>query len=99
MGDEGGFAPSLPSNRDAIEVVLQAIETAGYRPGEQVYIALDVAASELWNGDAGRYDLEREGVSLSAAELVDLYAGGVANIPSSASRTDWTRTIGTAGPP
>ena len=74
VGDEGGFAPTLPSNRDAIEVVLQAIETAGYRPGAQVYIALDVAASELWNADTGRYDLEREGVSLAAAELVDLYA-------------------------
>ena len=74
VGDEGGFAPTLPSNRDAIAVVMQAIETAGYRPGAQVYIALDVAASELWNADTGRYDLEREGVSLAAAELVDLYA-------------------------
>ncbi len=74
VGDEGGFAPSLPSNRDAIQVVLQAIETAGYQPGQQVYIALDVAASELWNADASRYDLEREGVSLTASELVDLYA-------------------------
>ena len=74
VGDEGGFAPTLPSNRDAIEVVLQAIETAGYRPGEQVYIALDVAASELWDADATNYHLEREGVSLDAGELVDLYA-------------------------
>ena len=81
VGDEGGFAPTLPSNRDAIEVVLQAIETAGYRPGEQVYIALDVAASELWNGDTGRYDLEREGVSLNAGELVDLYARWCAEYP------------------
>lgn len=74
VGDEGGFAPTLPSNRDAIAVVMQAIAMAGYRPGAQVYIALDVAASELWNADTGRYDLEREGVSLTAAELVDLYA-------------------------
>ena len=81
VGDEGGFAPALASNREAIEVVLRAIETAGYRPGEQVYIALDVAASELWNGDTGRYDLEREGVSLTAAELVDLYAGWRAEYP------------------
>ena len=81
VGDEGGFAPSLPSNRDAIEVVLQGIETAGYRPGEQVHIALDVAASELWNGEAGRYDLEREGVSLTADELVDLYAGWCREYP------------------
>ena len=60
---------------------MQAIETAGYRPGEQVHIALDVAASELWNGDAGRYDLEREGVSLTATELVDLYAGWCREYP------------------
>ena len=81
VGDEGGFAPTLPSNRDAIEVVLQAIETAGYRPGAQVYIALDVAAAELWNAATGRYDLEREGVSLTAAELVDLYARWRAEYP------------------
>ena len=81
VGDEGGFAPALPSNRAAIEVVLRAIETAGYRPGAQVYIALDVAASELWNAATGRYDLEREGVSLTAAELVDLYARWRAEYP------------------
>ena len=74
VGDEGGFAPTLPSNRDAIEVVLQAIETAGYTPGKQVYIALDVAASELWNPETSQYDLEREGTSLTAEQLVDLYA-------------------------
>ena len=81
VGDEGGFAPSLPSNRDAIQVVLQAIETAGYAPGQQVYIALDVAASELWNADTSRYDLEREGVSLTASELIDLYAGWCREYP------------------
>ena len=74
VGDEGGFAPTLPSNRDAIEVVLQAIESAGYAPGKQVYIALDVAASELWNPETSQYDLEREGTSLTAEQLVDLYA-------------------------
>ena len=74
VGDEGGFAPTLPSNRDAIEVVLQAIESAGYTPGKQVYIALDVAASELWNPETSQYDLEREGTSLTADQLVDLYA-------------------------
>ena len=81
VGDEGGFAPSLPSNRDAIEVVLQAIETAGYRPGLEVHIALDVAASELWNAATSRYELEREGVSLSAEELVNLYAGWCREYP------------------
>ena len=74
VGDEGGFAPTLPSNRDAIDVVLQAIEKAGYEPGRQVHIALDVAASELWNADTSRYDLEREGVSLTSSDLIDLYA-------------------------
>lgn len=81
VGDEGGFAPTLQSNRDAIEIVLQAIESAGYRPGEQVHIALDVAASELWNADSSRYDLEREGVSFTANELVDLYSSWCREYP------------------
>lgn len=81
VGDEGGFAPTLPSNRDAIEVVLRAIELAGYRPGEQVHIALDVAASELWDAEASNYQLEREGLSLTAGELVDLYAQWCAEYP------------------
>ena len=81
VGDEGGFAPTLPSNRDAIEVVLQAIDTAGYTPGKQVFIALDVAASELWNAETSQYDLEREGTSLTAAQLVDLYARWCSEYP------------------
>ena len=75
VGDEGGFAPSLPSNRDAIEVVLKAIEAAGYTPGEDVFVTLDVAASELYDKARGCYVLEREGTTLTAAELVDLYVG------------------------
>ena len=74
VGDEGGFAPSLPSNRDAIEVVMQAIETAGYTPGKEVFLTLDVAASELYDKERGRYILERDGVALTAGELIDLYA-------------------------
>ena len=73
VGDEGGFAPSLPSNKDAIRLVLQAIETAGYTPGGDVFIGLDVAASELFDKDSGHYVLEREGVSLTSGEMVDLY--------------------------
>src|SRR5919197_3267778 len=61
IGDEGGFAPSLPSNRDALEVILRAIERAGYRPGEQVAMALDIAATELYID--GQYRLAREGTS------------------------------------
>ncbi|MDA0264000.1 MAG: phosphopyruvate hydratase [Chloroflexi bacterium] len=73
VGDEGGFAPSLPSNKDALEMVLKAVEKAGYTPGKDVYIALDVAASELFDGAQGVYVLEREGTSLTSAEMVKLY--------------------------
>jgi enolase len=71
IGDEGGFAPRLPSNRAPLEIIVSAIERAGYRPGEQVALALDVAATELFVD--GRYRLEREGTTLSGAELIDLY--------------------------
>ena len=71
VGDEGGFAPSLGANHEAIEVILKAIETAGYRPGEDVYIALDPASSELYKD--GKYELTREGRSLSSAEMVDFW--------------------------
>jgi enolase len=71
IGDEGGFAPRLPDNRAPLEIILNAIERAGYRPGEQIALALDVAATELFTD--GRYRLEREGTSLSGAELIDLY--------------------------
>jgi enolase len=73
VGDEGGFAPSLPSNRDAIEIVVKAVEAAGYRPGQDVYLGLDVAASELFSEEQDKYVLEREGTALTAAELVQLY--------------------------
>jgi len=73
VGDEGGFAPSLPSNRDAMEMVLRAVEAAGYAPGKQVYLALDVAASELFRRADSKYILEREGTTLTSLELVELY--------------------------
>ena len=73
VGDEGGFAPSLPSNRDALEVVVKAIEAAGYRPGVDVYLTLDVAASELFDQAQQKYVLAREGTMLSAEGLIDLY--------------------------
>ncbi len=79
IGDEGGYAPSLPSNVAAIEVILQAIERAGYTPGEQVAIALDSAASELYEG--GRYRLHREQQALSSAEMVDFYADWLDRFP------------------
>ena len=74
VGDEGGFAPSLPSNRDAIETVLQAVEAAGYKPGQDVFLALDVAASELFDKSQGVYVLAREGTTMSSQEMVALYA-------------------------
>lgn len=74
VGDEGGFAPTLSSNRDALELVLKAVETAGYTPGRDVYLALDVAASELFQERLGKYLLEREGTSFTAEEMGDIYA-------------------------
>jgi enolase len=71
VGDEGGFAPSLPSNRGAIEVVLAAIEQAGYEPGRDCFVALDPASTEFFR--EGRYVLAREGTTLSPAEMVAYY--------------------------
>lgn len=79
VGDEGGYAPSLPSNADAVDVVLAAIEGAGYRPGEDCFVALDVAASEFFQD--GVYRLAREGVTLTSMELVDFYADWVNRYP------------------
>ncbi len=79
VGDEGGFAPRLPTNDAAVEVVLRAIEAAGYRPGEDVVLALDPAATELWDG--GAYRLAREGRSLASAEMVDFWSEWVARYP------------------
>jgi enolase len=81
VGDEGGFAPSLGGNVKAIEVILQAIEKAGYRPGEDVYIALDPASSELYDAATGMYNLEIEGRKLSSAEMVDLWADWAGRFP------------------
>ncbi len=87
QGDEGGFAPSLSSNEAAVETVLRAIERAGYRPGEDVAIALDPAVSELVEEGSGadgspyRYVLAKEGRTLTSDELVDLWAGWAAKYP------------------
>ncbi|HEY7350151.1 MAG TPA: phosphopyruvate hydratase [Ktedonobacterales bacterium] len=79
VGDEGGFAPSLGSNREALEVILRAIEAAGYKPGTDIHMGMDPAASELY--DNGKYVLAREGRTLSASELIDLYEKWVAEYP------------------
>ena len=87
QGDEGGFAPSLPSNEAAVEVILRAIEKAGYRPGEDVAIALDPATSSILvegtgsNGVTGQYRLEREGRTLDSGELIDLWETWISKYP------------------
>ena len=73
VGDEGGFAPNLGSNEEAITVILEAIEKAGYKAGEEVRIALDVASSELYNKETGKYHLDGEGVVKTSEEMVDWY--------------------------
>ena len=74
VGDEGGYAPNLSSNEDALKVIMESIEKAGYAPGEQVMIALDPAASEFFDADKGKYVLAGEGKELSSEEMVDFYA-------------------------
>jgi enolase len=79
VGDEGGFAPSLKSNAEAFEVILEAITKAGYQPGEQIYLAMDPAASEFYQD--GKYVLAKEGKTLTSAEMVDWYAKVVDQYP------------------
>ncbi len=74
VGDEGGFAPNIKSNEEAIETVLQAIEAAGYKPGEDIYIAMDAATSEFYNKDTGLYTFSKsDGRQLSSEEMADYW--------------------------
>ena len=79
VGDEGGYAPSLGSNEEAVSVVLEAIERAGYRPGDDLVIALDPAATELF--EDGKYQLRGEGTTLSSGEMVDFLAAWIDRYP------------------
>ena len=79
VGDEGGFAPSLPSNKAAVEAIIAAMEKAGYKPGRDCFIALDPAASEFYHD--GKYILTREGVSLTSKEMVAFYVKWVKDYP------------------
>ncbi len=72
-GDEGGFAPNLGSNEEALQVILEAIKRAGYVAGKDIYLAMDVAASEFYNKETKKYELASEGRQLTAAEMVDFY--------------------------
>jgi len=101
QGDEGGFAPSLASNEAAVEVILRAIETAGYRPGDEVAIALDPAVSSILvegtghDDVVGQYRLEKEGRTLDSGELIDLWASWLDRYPivsleDGMGEEDWT---------
>jgi enolase len=103
QGDEGGFAPSLESNEAAVEVILRAVERAGYRPGDEIALALDPATSELVEGDKGadghdgdavRYRLAKEGRTLDSGELVELWASWcerypIVSIEDGLAEDDW----------
>ena len=80
VGDEGGFAPNLKSNEEPVQIIIKAIEQAGYKPGEEIAIALDVAASEIMN-DAGNYVLKSENRELTSSELIAYYADMVEKYP------------------
>lgn len=81
VGDEGGFAPSLGSNEEAIEVVIEAIKMAGFTPGEDVYIALDAAASEYYNAETGLYTFESTGAQMTSEQKVDFWKEWVNKYP------------------
>jgi len=92
VGDEGGFAPSLPTNESALEVIVEAIKKAGYTPGEQVMLAMDPAATELYQD--GKYHLAKENRSLTSAEMVDYWVDITARYPiisleDGMSEDDW----------
>ncbi|HEV7216806.1 MAG TPA: phosphopyruvate hydratase, partial [Chloroflexota bacterium] len=104
VGDEGGFAPALSNNAEALDVIMEAIQAAGYRPGQDVALAIDAAASELHEED-GRYRLRREGRTLSSSELISQYADWSSRYPiisleDGLAEDDWTgwaelrRTLG-----
>ena len=81
VGDEGGFAPQLGSNEEALELIMQAIELSGYEAGTEIMLALDVAASELYNSESGLYVLERQGLSVNSHDLIGLYKDWVDKFP------------------
>jgi enolase len=94
VGDEGGYAPALKTNAEAVEVILEAIDKAGYKAGEQVAIALDPAASEFYEADTGLYNLRREGKKLNSAEMVAFWKSWldqypIVSIEDGLAQDDW----------
>jgi len=105
VGDEGGFAPNLKSNEEALQVIVTAIEQAGYKPGDDVFIALDPAASEFYKAETGRYVLASENKELTSEEMVDYFSDLIGKYPivsieDGLDENDWdgwqvlTRTLG-----
>ncbi|MEN9332959.1 MAG: hypothetical protein RLY35_139 [Bacteroidota bacterium] len=105
VGDEGGFAPNLTSNEDALKVVMQAIEAAGYKPGEDICIALDCASTEFYNAETKMYHLESTGETLSSVDMVGVWADWckrypIVSIEDGCAEDDWdgwklmTETLG-----
>ncbi len=105
VGDEGGYAPALKANAEAIEVILAAIEKAGYKAGEQVFIALDPAASELYDEDTKLYNLRKEGRKLTSEQMVQFWTDWIDKYPiisleDGLAQDDWegwkllTKTVG-----
>lgn len=94
VGDEGGFAPNLPSNEAAIEVVLRAIERAGYKPGDDFLIAIDAASSEFYNAETGRYVLQSDGRQLESEAWVEFWVDWcnrypIVSIEDGCAEDDW----------
>ena len=94
VGDEGGFAPDLKSNEAGLEVIMEAIEKAGYKPGKDIMLAMDVAASEFYDKENKVYDLKGEGKKLSSEEMVDFYKQlvdryPIVSIEDSHDENDW----------
>ena len=81
VGDEGGFAPNLESNEEALEAIIEGIQAAGYRPGDDVRLAMDVAASEMYNKESGKYILKGEGKGLTTDEMIDFYERLITKYP------------------
>ena len=95
VGDEGGFAPNCKTNEEPLELIMEAITAAGYEPGKEVAIAMDVAASEFYNKETGKYELSKSGEGArSSEEMVDMYAGliekyPIVSIEDSHDEDDW----------
>jgi len=95
VGDEGGFAPDLKSNEDALQVIMKAIEKAGYKPGEEIYIALDVASSEFYDKKSKKYHLASSGEDLEASDMIDMLGSWcdkypIVSIEDALDEDDWT---------